>query len=175
MVHTLSGKVIARAVRAHFVVDADLNAMMITDVLNAPLPIQPDKSNSNDNAEIATMPPDMSDEVLDTPDLDEARVVGLYENLVDGTVSVEDICWSDVLNIIKDRLHKHAESAKMSLRTASLWVQYMGMIDVLRKSIRAECTETGHFTYNPSKTCLTTWPPQATTYSPRCICNIWLH
>ena len=47
----------------------------------------------------------MSAEVLDTPDLDEARVVGLYENLVDGTVSVEDICRSGVLNIIKDRLH----------------------------------------------------------------------
>ena len=134
----LSGKVIARAVRAHFVVDADLNAMMITDVLNAPLPIQPDKSNSNDNAEIATMPPDMSEEVIGTPDLDEARVV--YEKLVDGTVSVEDICRSDVLNIIKDRRHEHAESAKMSFRTAPLWVQYMGMIDILRKSIMVERT-----------------------------------
>ena len=70
--------------------DAALNAMMLTDVLSAPLPIQPDKSNSNDSAEVATMPPDMSDEVIGTPDLDEARVV--YEKLVDGTVSVEDIC-----------------------------------------------------------------------------------
>ena len=109
----LSGKAIARAVRAHFIVDAALNAMMLTDVLDAPLPIQPDKSNSNYNAEEATMPPDMSDEVIDTPDLDEARVL-LYEKLMDGTVSVEDICWYDVLNRIKDRLHKHAESAKLS-------------------------------------------------------------
>ncbi len=77
----LSGKAITRAVRAPFIFDAALNAMMRTDVLDAPLPIQPDKSNSNDNAEEATMPPDMSDEVFDTPDLDEARV--LYEKLVD--------------------------------------------------------------------------------------------
>ena len=64
VVHMLIGKAI---VRAHFIVDAALNAMMLTDVLNAPLPIQPD--NSNDNAEVATMPPDMSDEVIGTLDL----------------------------------------------------------------------------------------------------------
>ena len=102
VMHMLSGKAIAQAVRAHFIVDAALNAMMLTDVLNAPLPIQPDKSNRNDNAEVATMRPDMSDEVIGTPDLDEVPVV--YEKLVDGTVSVEDICRSNVLNIIKDRL-----------------------------------------------------------------------
>ena len=50
---------------------------------------------------------------------------------MDGTVSVEDI--PDVLNKIKDHLHKHAESAKMSARKASLRVQCMGMIDTLRK------------------------------------------
>ena len=110
VVHMLSGKAIARAVRAPFIVEAALNAMMLTDVLDAPLPIQAGKSNSNDNAEEATMPPDcISDEVIDTPDLDEASV--LYEKLVDGTVSVDDICRSHVLNRIKDRLHKHAESA----------------------------------------------------------------
>ena len=138
VVHMLSGNAIARAVRAHFIVDAALNAMMLTDVLNAPLPIEPDKSNRNDNAEVATMQSDMSEEVIGTPDLDEARVV--YEELVEGTVNVEDVCESDVLNRIKDRLHKHAVSAKMSSRTGSLWVQYMGMVDILRKYIRAECT-----------------------------------
>ena len=138
VMHMLSGKAIAQAVRAHFIVDATFNAMMLTDVLNDPLPIQPDKSNSNANAEVATMPPDMSDEVIGTPDLDEARVV--YEKLVDGTVYVEDIWWSGVLNRIKDRLYKHAESDKMSSRTASLWVQYTGMIDILRTYNRAERT-----------------------------------
>ena len=97
VVHMLSGKAVARAVRAHFIVDAALNTMMLTDVLNAPLPIRPRKSNSNDNAELATMPPDhLSDEVFDNPDPDEARVV--FEQLVDGTVSVEEICRSDSLN-----------------------------------------------------------------------------
>ena len=138
VVHMLSGKAIARAVRAHFIVDAALNSMMLTDVINAPLPIEPDKSNRNDNAEVATMQSYMSEEVIGTPDLDEARVV--YEKMVDGTVTIGDVCESDVLNRIKDRLHKHAVSAKMSSRTGSLWVQYMGMVDFLRKYIRAERT-----------------------------------
>ena len=109
MVHMLSWKAIAQAVSEQFIFDAALTAVLLTDVLNAPLPIQPDKSNSNDNAEVATMPPYTSDEVIDTPDLDEARAV--YEKLVDGTVSVEDTHRSDVLNRIKDLLHKHAQSA----------------------------------------------------------------
>ena len=80
----------------------------------------------------------MSDELIDTPDLDVARIV--YDKLVDGTVYVEYICWSDVLNIIKYCIHKHAESANMSFRNASLWFQYMSMIYILHKSIRAERT-----------------------------------
>ena len=47
----------------------------------------------------------MSDEVIAIPDLDETRVV--YEKLVNGTGSVEDICRSDALYTIKDRLLKH--------------------------------------------------------------------
>ena len=58
------------------------------------------------------MPPDMYDDVIDTPDLDESRVV--YEKLV-GELCLLKTCRSKVLNRIKDRLHKHAESAKMSL------------------------------------------------------------
>ena len=44
-------------------------------MLNAPLSLQPDKSNSINNAEVATVPPeDPSDEVSNNQDLDEARV-----------------------------------------------------------------------------------------------------
>ena len=85
VVYTLSWKAIARAVRAHFSVDAALKALILIAVLNAPLSIQHDTSNSNNNGEVATVPPDdLSDEVIDTPDLDETRVVN--EKLVDGTV-----------------------------------------------------------------------------------------
>ena len=36
VVHMLSGKAIARALRAHFIVDAALNALMLKSVLNVP-------------------------------------------------------------------------------------------------------------------------------------------
>ena len=40
VVHMLSDNAIARAVRAHFIVDASLNALMLTNVFSAPLPNQ---------------------------------------------------------------------------------------------------------------------------------------
>ena len=122
--HMLSGKAIARAVRTHFIVDAARNALMLTSVLNAPLPSQHDISNSNDNAhldlvDIATMPPDdQSADVCEKTDLEKARA--LYEKLMDGIMSVEETCVSDVLNRIKHRLQTHVESANMSSRTSAL-------------------------------------------------------
>ena len=55
---------------------------------------------------------------------------------------VGDKCRCDGLNRIKDRLLKHAESAMMSFRTASLWVQLIHGHDIyiLRKSVRAART-----------------------------------
>ena len=45
---------------------------------------------------------------------------------------------SDVLKRIKESLQKHSESMKMSSRTSARWVQYMNIIDILRKYIRGE-------------------------------------
>ena len=58
LVNILNGKVIARTVRAHFIVDVVINAIMLTNVLDAPRPSQPDKSSSNNTAEVGTVPPD---------------------------------------------------------------------------------------------------------------------
>ena len=80
----LSGTAISRVVCAHFIYDA-LNAMLLTDALNAPLPIQI-KYNLTHQIP-ATMPRYVYDEVTDTPDLDEARVV--YGKLVDGIVMLK--------------------------------------------------------------------------------------
>ena len=38
VVHKLSGKAIARAVRGHFIVNAALNALILASVFNAPIP-----------------------------------------------------------------------------------------------------------------------------------------
>ena len=60
VVHMLSGKPIARAIRAHFIVDAALNALMLKSVFNAPLP---EKSDGNENED-----PDMAETVARPPD-----------------------------------------------------------------------------------------------------------
>ena len=90
MVHILNVEAMSRAIRAHFSVEAALNALIDTYCCpqRSSLSTQPDTSNNNNNAEVATVPPgDLSDEVIDTTDLDEDHVVN--EKLVDGTVSVE--------------------------------------------------------------------------------------
>ena len=145
VVHMLSGKAISRAVRAHFIVDAALNALMLNGVYNAPLPCQqiPESDGSNDHnpdiTEVGTRPPnEQCADVGDSQDLDEA--CALYEQLMAKDVSAEDVCTSHVLERIKNSLQKHSEAVKMSSRTAVLWVQYMNMVDVLRKHITAERT-----------------------------------
>ena len=137
VVHMLSGKaIIAQAIHAHFIVDAALNALMLKSVFNAPLP---DKSDGNENedpdmAEIAARPPDeQSADVGKNLDLDEACT--LYMKLMPGEICAEEVCMSDVLKRIKDSLQKHSET-----RTSALWVQYMNIIDILRKYIRGERT-----------------------------------
>ena len=131
VVHMLSGKAIARAVCGHFIVDAALTALMLHSGFNAPLPCQP-MPYSSDNEAVVEAP-------TKNQDVDEA--LNLYEKLMAGEISVEEVCSSNALERIKDSLKNHSESVKKSSRTSALWVQYMHMIDILRKFIRAERTE----------------------------------
>ena len=144
VVHMLSGKAIARAVHTHLIVDAALIALMLRSVLNAPLPCQPEISDSNENED-----PDFAETVARPPDeqcagvgknLDLGEAHTLYETLMARDMCAEKVCMSNVLKRIKDNLQKHSESVKMTSRTSALWVQYMNMIDILRKYNRAECT-----------------------------------
>ena len=62
-----------------------------------------------------------------------------YDKLIAGDVTVEDVMDLDAL----DRIHQHMQSFKTSaasLRTSSLWILYMDLIDILRRFIKAERT-----------------------------------
>ncbi|KAJ8039828.1 hypothetical protein HOLleu_13951 [Holothuria leucospilota] len=68
-----------------------------------------------------------------------STVTNHYEGLMDGTSSPEVICASSVLDNIAEKF----EQKKLSLshlRTGSLWLHYMDMIDSLRLLIKAEHT-----------------------------------
>ena len=126
VVHMLCGKAIARAIRGHFMVDAVLNAVILASSYNVPLPA----------LEMET------EELMETagsadgkPDLDEAAL--LYDKLMKGMVSAEQVCQDDVIAKINDALQERKKHLKSS-RTAAMWLQYMDMIDILRKYIRVE-------------------------------------
>ena len=83
VVHMLTGKAIARAVRAHLLVDAALNGLLLSNALGVPLLSQ---SNSEDReAEEA-----ISEETAAIVDLHEAHI--LYESLMEETISVDEVC-----------------------------------------------------------------------------------
>ena len=55
-----------------------------------------------------------------------------------GTVTVDDICSSDIINRIREQVRVKKES--LQSRTAALWLQYMEMIDILMVFLKAERT-----------------------------------
>ena len=130
VVHMFTGKAIARAVRAHLLVDAALNGLLLSNALGVPLLSQ---SNSEDReAEEA-----ISEETAAIVDLHETRA--LYESLMEETISVDEVCNTDVIQRIRTVSEEKNDSLKSS-RTAALWLQYMDMIDILRQYIRTERT-----------------------------------
>ena len=95
-------------------------------------------TGEKDTAEAATTKTDDPPDAEENPALLEAEVI--YEKLMDGTMSAVEVCMSDVLKTINDLVGRYKESQKASSRTSALWVQYMDMVDILRKYIRAERT-----------------------------------
>ena len=109
--HMLSGKAIARAIRGHFLVDGALNAMLVCDTFNLPLPF---------NADIN---PDENDELQAEPrsDIDLDLVKVLYEELTKNREMANQVSSAEVLGSVA----KEIEDKKVSMaghRTAVLWM-----------------------------------------------------
>lgn len=68
-----------------------------------------------------------------------ALAKSLVTHLEEGKTSVQVVCSSEVVQNISKRLEQ-IKSSLGSQRTAVLWMLYMDMIDILRKSIKAERT-----------------------------------
>ena len=88
VVHMLAGKAIARAVWAHFIVDADLNAILLSNAMDIPLFSTSDEEAESSLEEVA------ADLCSRSADLQEASV--LYNNLMNGTVMfVERVLYAE--------------------------------------------------------------------------------
>ena len=130
-VHMLTGKAIVRAVRGNFIVDAQLNALILASTFNVPIPA------SDEETEQLLESTQAHEGFAGKIDLDEVAL--LYDKLMQGLVSADQVCQDNVLAKINDALQDKKEHLKSS-RTATLWLHYMDMVDILCKYIRAERT-----------------------------------
>ena len=138
--HILTGKAIARAVRAHLLVDAVLNTLILSKALGVSIP----------DLEVEANAPDMNDAraeeeaIPGTPAFELQEAHALYADLMARKKSAEEVSSASAISKIKHLLQQQKESLQdMYNRTAKLWLQYMDMVDILRKSIKAE--RTGHW------------------------------
>ncbi len=99
VVHMLSGKAIARAVRGHFIVDAALNALMLADALNIPLPQGTNGSDGlmSEKEELTEDGSDLPQELDKERNEDLDKAAALFKNLMEGDIFIEDAATSDAL------------------------------------------------------------------------------
>jgi hypothetical protein len=145
--HMLSGKAVSRAVRGHLLVDAALNAMVTSSALKIDLPqssvpAQPDESANPDDDSTAEEPPPS---IADASDSTEAAfedtllsaLAKLLEGILSESTSSSDLENSDAMNTLRENVE--AEKKRLGeYRIAKLWLQYMDLVDLLRRFIKAE-------------------------------------
>ena len=138
--HILTGKAISRAVRGHMLVDAALNTILVAEAYHIPLPT---KETDEPKRDTASTDPENDDVETDqqkqgtvdvTSDITEAK--DLYDKAMLSTLSVEDVCSAGVLVRIKGKLDDLKQT--MTTRTAMLWLQYLDMVSILQRFIKAE-------------------------------------
>ena len=134
--HILTGKAIARAVRAHLLVDAAVNTLIVSKALKVPIPGLQDKSDdppsvedeSHDyEADVSPNARPSEDDRLNC-DLQEAR--SLFDELMNKRKSAEEVSSADVLTRI-DGLLQEQRDLMNDNRTALLWLQCLDMVDIL--------------------------------------------
>ena len=136
----LTGKAISRAVRGHMLVDAALNTILVAKTYHIPLPT---KETDEPKRDTASTDPENDDVETDqqkqgtvdvTSDITEAKYI--YDQAMLSTLSVEDVCSAGVLVRIKGKLDDLKQT--MTTRTAMLWLQYLDMVSILQRFIKAE-------------------------------------
>ncbi len=133
--------------------DAAVNAVLVSDLFHTPLPgnirsQQNEKEehsmdeHDEDAVSISSVPGyQLTDGVDDgCASVNDLEVAGImYDNLLDGKTSVTEVCESSVLINITKKLEEKTRSLGDS-RGAGLWLQFMRMMDILRKFLKAERT-----------------------------------
>jgi len=111
----LSGKAYARAIRGHFLVDTALSSIVLGRAYGVNLSMVDEESDA-------------------CKDFQEAA--DLLDKLLREDVSPDEVCSKDVFNRISEKL-KAEKSSLAEHKMGKLWIQYMDMIDLLRRFLRA--------------------------------------
>ncbi|CAG2240639.1 unnamed protein product [Mytilus edulis] len=148
--HMLSGKAISRAVRGHFLTQTALTLLITSEIYDFPQytpgtdtddPSQSyldDKENfpKADTTCVDNEKPSESNQILPS---EIEQLITVFEGIIQSNISIESLNDNPTLNIISERISLFRKSLK-NCRTASLWFQYMDMVELLRQFITAERT-----------------------------------
>jgi len=149
--HMLAGKAMARAFRGHMLVDAALNAMITAKAFDVCLPVSQavisDENLSEEDNEAQT---DSQLYEIDESQTAQGEFDEVPEDLRLALEEFDILLQGEAPSVPKevlDRLQQQVEKEKLKMdghRTARLWLQYMEMVDILRRSMRAERTGNWH-------------------------------
>ena len=136
--HMLSSKALARAVRGHILVDSVLNALLVNITFGSPLPATIGLDTET-GVNLGDKEGELNASDVQAADQDLKKVEELYKELVKDTTKAKQVGSTEVLLKVAEKL----ESKRVSMhnqRTATMWIQYMNMVDTLRTFIKAERT-----------------------------------
>ena len=160
--HMLSGKAVERAVRGHFLVDSALNAMLVSKAFQKDLSVicqtqelessvqtgsteQPHKASHGDHGShrhneegqsgTSEIEVDAEKHLLD-------QLSQMFEEVTSGRIAIADVQSSPLVQQVSDILLATKKCLQTS-RNSKLWLQYMDMVDIIRKFLKAE--RTGHW------------------------------
>ena len=142
--HMLSGKAVSQAIRGHLLVFSALNTVLVANAYNLPLPECPDsdeESGSDSHSESDMT--DVEESTIDQEDMpfqDLEAASEVLDRLLDGECS--SYLSPEILNRISAKINE-VKGTLSILRTAKLWLQYMDMVELLCRFIKAE--PTGNF------------------------------
>ena len=150
----LSGKAIARAIRAHTLVELALHALIAADIFEIN---QPDNNAADineeetiDQAHERHNRTERSDAII-TLDINEQathvhantaaeEAMKLFDNLVKYEVDLADLESDENVKNNVQLLDTKLENMSKKNRNSKLWVQYINMLGILRKFVKAERT-----------------------------------
>lgn len=155
VVHMLSGKAIARAIRGHFLVETALFGLICDEVFHVPLPVPGDTDvesgctkgeEYNDREMIAGDNHQLSEIVssenegsaVEKIDSDLLKAGDIFDKLFTSDIGIQDISICEDLEKVSNKLEIFKE--RQEGRTAKLWFIYLQMLDILRRFIKAERT-----------------------------------